>query len=426
MRRGVAAAIVLSAFIVALGAAGPAAASGNAAYGIEDDAWLAYGPGSVSQRVATLATLGTKIVRFTLRWDEVAPTPPAAPRNPADPAYRWSVFDAVLRALHARGITALVTLYGSPRWANGGRGPNALPLRGFGDFAYAAARRFPWVRMWTAWNEPNGRTFSVPVSPRLYVQRLLDPAYAELHQANRANLVAGGVTSPRATPSGMSPLAFMQGMKTAHARLDAYAQNPYPVSRGETPFHSPCAHCTVMTMANLPQIRADVTRYFGSRTPLWLTEYGYQTNPPDRLLGVSWMLQATYMAEAALRVWQEPGVTVLIHFLVRDEPNLGGWQSGLLTAAGAQKPSYHGFALPLAEVSRRGAVAQLWGQVRPGSGRRPYVVQRFSGGAWRALGARGLTDRTGTFERAVTLPPAALVRLWSPGAGFAGAALLLP
>ena len=123
---------------------------------------------------------------------------------------------------------------------------------------------------------------------------MLNPAYAALHAASGANKVAGGVTSPRKTPSGMSPLAFMQGMRAAHARLDAYAQNP--VSRRaarETPTHDVVPRCC-FTMASLPTIRADVTRYFGAK-PLWLTEYGYQTNPPDRLLGVSYALQAKYL-----------------------------------------------------------------------------------------------------------------------------------
>src|SRR5207237_1877017 len=113
----------------------------------------------------------------------------------------------------------------------------------FGDFVYAAAARFPWVRMWTVWNEPNNRTFAVPVSPSLYVARALNPAYVSLHAASAANQVAGGVTGPRKTPTGMAPLAFMQGMRAAHAKLDAYAQNPYPVERGETPFKTTCTTC---------------------------------------------------------------------------------------------------------------------------------------------------------------------------------------
>ena len=113
-------------------------------------------------------------------------------------------------------------------------------------------------------------------------------------------------------------------------------------------------------MASLPAIRADVTRTFGAK-PLWLTEYGYQTNPPDRLLGVSYALQAKYLGEAALRVWQQPGVTMLIHFLVRDEPSLGGWQSGLFSVGGSAKLAYHAFALPLAQVSRAAARARCSG-----------------------------------------------------------------
>jgi hypothetical protein len=278
--------------------------------------------------------------------------------------------------------------------------------------------------MWTAWNEPNSRTFAVPVSPSLYVQRVLNPAFASLHQASASNQVAGGVTSPRKTPSGMSPLVFMQGMHAAHARLDAYAQNPYPVNRDETPTHTSCAQCDYFTMAKLPTIRADVTRYFGGK-PLWLTEYGYQTNPPDRLLGVSYGLQAAYVGQAALRVWQQSGVTVLIQFLIRDEPSLGGWQSGLFTTRGSAKPAYHAFALPLAQISRSGAKATLWGQVRPGSGPRDYVLQRAVGSAWHAVGGTLQTGVGGTFLRTVALPRGTRVRLLAPAVGWSSPALTL-
>jgi hypothetical protein len=222
----------------------------------------------------------------------------------------------------------------------------------------------------------------------------------------------------------MSPLAFMQGMRAAHARLDAYAQNPYPSSRIETPTHTPCA-CGAYTMAVLPTIRAAVTRYFGASKQLWLTEYGYQTNPPDRLLGVSDALQAKYIGEAALRVWRQSGVTVLIQFLIRDEPDVGGWQSGLLTAGGSAKPSYWAFGLPLAEVSRSGSRVVLWGQVRPGSGRRPYVLQRYAGGGWHSVGGTMRTGSNGTFQRTVNLRAGTRVRIWAPQAGKASPPLTI-
>jgi hypothetical protein len=215
----------------------------------------------------------------------------------------------------------------------------------------------------------------------------------------------------------------MLGMKAAGARLDAYAHNPYPVSRGDTPTRSTCTGC--LTMASLPAIRADVTRAFGASTQLWLTEYGYQTNPPDRLLGVSYAAQASYLAQAALRTWQQPGVTMLIQFLVRDEPSLGGWQSGLFTSGGTAKPALHAFALPLAQVSRRGGLVVLWGQVRPGSGARRYVLQRYVGGKWSPLGATARTDASGTLARSATLPRGSRVRIWSVDAGYASPALTI-
>jgi hypothetical protein len=398
--------------------AAPAAASRYAQYGVQDDGWLMYGSGTVDQRTETLQSLGVHLVRLSIRWDQVAPTRPVDERDPDDPAYLWAQYGVVLDALHAAKIPAVVTLWGSPRWANGGHAANRLPTHGFGNFAFAASKRFPWIRQWTAWNEPNTRIYSTPVSPKLYTQRVLNPAYALLHQANRANTVAGGVTSPRRTASGMSPLAFMQGMHAAHAKLDAYAQNPYPASGRETPFVDPCSWCDTFTMAHLPQIRADVTRYFGAGKPLWLTEYGYQTNPPDRLLGISPALQATYVGEAALRVYQQARVTMLIHFMVRDEPSVGGWQSGFFTIGGSAKPAYRAYGLPFAQVSRRGTRTVLWGQVRPGSGRRPYILQRWNGHSWVRVGGTMRTGATGTFQRVVAARAGQRFRISSPAATY--------
>src|SRR5579862_709640 len=406
--------------------AGQAAASSSARFGIQDDAWLRWGPGTLDSRLSTLDSLGVKTVRFTLVWSEIAPQKPASGTDPTDEAYNWSAFDPVMDGLRAHHITPLITLWGSPKWANGGKAPNALPkTTAFGDFAYAAATHYPWVRMWTVWNEPNTRVFSVPVSPSLYVKNLLNPAYAALHRANGANKVAGGVTSPRQTASGMSPTAFAEGMRAAHAKLDAYAANPYPGTKVETPFHDPCSWCKTLNMSRLPQIRALVTRLFGASKQLWLTEYGYQTNPPDSILGVSYAKQAQYIGEAALRVWEQPGATVLIQFLVQDEPSIGGWQSGLYTKNGVAKPSRNAFVLPLAEMSRSGTRTVLWGQVRPGSGPRTYTIQRWSSGHWVNVGGSKRTGAAGTFRVTVNVPAGTKVRVTSPTVAFASSAMVV-
>ena len=168
-------------------------------------------------------------------------------------------------------------------------------------------------------------------------------------------------------------------------------------------------------------IRADVTKYFG-RKPLWLTEYGYQTNPPDRFLGVSQAKQAQYVGDAALRVWRQPGVTVLIQFLLRDEPSVGGWQSGLYSAEGVPKLAVHAFSLPLAQQSRSGSRTTLWGEVRPGAGARAYALQLRASGGWRTV-ATGRTTAGGAFARTIAAGHGAQVRLWAPSLGYASPAL---
>ena len=275
-----------------------ASAAAGAQFGIKDDAWILYGPGTLSSRLDQLNALGVDIVRFTLRWDEIARTPPMNGQNPRDPAYHWGPNDRVLEALNAHGIASLVTLVGTPGWANGGRGSAWAPLEGawFGDFAYAVARRYPFVHYWTIWNEPNHAASLQPTSPAVYVKKLLNPAYAEIKRAIPTALVAGGVTAPRGNAGGVSPLAWIAGMGRAGAKLDAYAHHPYPlVPKVETPMSGGCTHCQSVTMATLDKLVKAVHRALGQKR-IWLTEYGYQTSPPDPWLGVSWALQALYVS----------------------------------------------------------------------------------------------------------------------------------
>jgi hypothetical protein len=51
-------------------APGGASASTQIQYGVQDDAWLAYGPESPAQRIQILQRLGVDLVRLTLRWNK--------------------------------------------------------------------------------------------------------------------------------------------------------------------------------------------------------------------------------------------------------------------------------------------------------------------------------------------------------------------
>jgi hypothetical protein len=310
----------------------------------------------------------------------------------------------------------LVTLLGTPEWANGGRAFNWAPNdnRSFADFAFAAAKRYSWIRKWTIWNEPNQRRWLRPTEATVYVQRLLNPGYAALHAATRGVRVAGGVTAPRAASDGVSPVAWIRAMAAARARLDVYAHHPYPVRpRTETPWSGACRHCSTITMAELERLLREVRAKFGAKR-IWLTEYGYQTNPPDRTLGVPWATQARHHASASRRAYLAPRVDMLIQWLVVDETSAAGWQSGFFTVGGATKPSYNAFRLPVTQAGRRGANVTVWGQIRPRSGRQPFRVRVRQRGRWGWVGGTRRTDARGFFTVTLRAPPGSALQIWSP------------
>jgi hypothetical protein len=319
----------------------------------------------------------------------------------------------------------VVTLYGSPRWANGGRAPNWAPRSGstFAAFAAAAARRYSWVKLWLVWNEPNQRRWLRPTTPLTYVTKLLNPAFDAIHGATFDAKVGGGVTAPRASTGGVSPVAWIRGMAAANALLDAYAHNPYPLNPLETPTFGGCGHCETITMSTLERLQREVSRGFGSSKRIWLTEYGYQTSPPDRALGVSKASQARYVSEAAYRAFAARNVDMLIQYLYQDEPDLARWQSGYIAAEGGVKLSYRAAQLPLAQVSRTGVRTVLWGQVRSGRGPQRYVLQEFKDGGWRSVGGVATTRANGFLTRTVQAGRGATFRLWHPLGGVVSPSL---
>ena len=235
----------------------PAHAATGVKYGITDDAWLQSGPGTLAARLARLHALGVKVVRFTLNWNLIAPAKPDAPSDPEDASYDWSKVDPVLDGLHSRGMTVVMQLNGAPTWANGGRPANYAPTSAttFRDFATAAATRYSWVKRWLIWNEPNQVRWLRPTSASVYTTRLLNPAYLAIHRAISGALVAGGGTAPRGSTGGVSPVAWLTSMRAAHARLDAYAHNPYPLDpKRESPLHGGCTNCTTITMATINRL----------------------------------------------------------------------------------------------------------------------------------------------------------------------------
>lgn len=411
--------------LVVLVGASPAHGASGALYGIQDDAWLLQGPGTLESRLDELDRLGVDVVRYTVRWDLIAKERPTSAPDHLDVAYDWSTADAVLRGLRRHGIQPVVTLYGTPRWANGGLAPNWAPTspEPFADFSRAAATRYSWVRLWTIWNEPNRPQWMRPTSPPTYVRNLLNPAYAQIHAAIPAARVGGGMTAPRAGSGGVSPVAWIKAMGSLRARLDAYAHHPYPGRpQLETPWAPACGNCSSIAMADLERLVELVHANLG-RKRIWLTEFGYQTNPPDLYLGVSPTMQARHVESSARRVQLARFVDMLIFFLVRDDAADEGWQSGFTTADGAKKPSYTSFRFPLVRTSRRGDLVGLWGQIRPRAGPQPYRLRILRSGRWSWLGGTRVTNARGVLSVQVRVPAESVVQLWSPRDGAASLSL---
>ena len=342
--------------------------------GIYDDAQILYG--NPDKVFPSLAQLGTQLIRVNLWWggpNGVARRKPTDAANPADPAYDWSIYDRTVRYAFAYKMAPIFTVLGTPAWANASAGWNAAPTNpaDLQAFVSAAARRYSGkyklpdgtnagvVRKWIAWNEPNNPVFLKPQYVRSGSAWVMQSAkdYARMCNAvvravkavNVANKVACGVTAPRGNNqpgtvrSSVSPLAFLRAMKKEGARgFDAYAHHPYYGYPSETPNTKPPpgkrgAPPTAVTLGNFEVLTTELQRQYGNMR-IWVTEYGYQTNPPDRLFGVSQAKQALYMDQAWAKLRASPKVDMMIWFLLKDETRVGsGWQSGLFYSDGTRK-----------------------------------------------------------------------------------------
>jgi hypothetical protein len=351
-----------------------ASASRSMLLGLFDDA-TTLNPATNS--FPLLSSLHVQVVRMTLTWGGpggVATSKPAHPADPNDPAYNWSRYDQAVERANAAGIQVLFTIVGTPAWANGGKPPQYPPTSAneLRDFAYAAAERYsgtfldnasgrvlPRVGLWLAWNEPNNPVFLEPQFARVdgrwtmaaasAYAKICNAVYAGIHATGGPEEVACGATAPRGnndpntSRASITPVAFLRSAKKFGLRtFDAWADHPYYGDPTQTPATSNPGGGAI-ELGNIDTLIGAVTKLYGDK-PIWITEYGYQTNPPDQLFGVSWAKQALYLRQAYDIARANPRIDLFTWFLLKDSTSLGGWQSGLITASGEKKPSFDVFA----------------------------------------------------------------------------------
>ena len=428
---------------------------------VQDDAQLLYrSPAEVHRTVRQLAALGVDRVRLTASWSAIAPQPESPVRPAFDaadsrayPQEGWQRLDRAVHEVEAAGMKPMIDVaFWAPRWAVRRRvgpvdrqryapDPHELAL-----FAKAAARRYPSVRLWTTWNEPNHPTFllpqwvrrgsdRVPYSPHLYRQ-MHEQAYDAIKSVNPDDKVLmGGLASilreRPAENSGIPALLFLRELACVDERLEPLRR---PECRGFRPLRAdgfaihPYQFTTApdvrrgdpdsVTMANLSDLSDLLARLHDrgrieSKLRVYITEYGYETNPPDPIRGVPLDKQVLWMSQADAIAHERPDVAMFAQFLLRDVGPVPGvppgsrkrwrtYQTGLVQADGRPKPSL--FAFPLPFYAGRGDGRGAFGEVRPGSGKRRVAIEKLGAGGRWSTGEPFDTGEDGTFRRTLDGP----------------------
>ncbi len=481
----------------------------------EDDTLLHADPAGTLQ---ALRSLGVGIVRVSVSWSSIAPSPSSHRRpafdaaNPAAyPPANWVVYDRIVQDAAARGMQVDFTLSGgSPLWADGRGNPTTdlnfawePSAREYGLFVRAVATRYsgrftppgsssplPRVHFWEIWNEPNfgedldpqaieGSTVSV--GPKMY-RALVDAAWGSLQSTGhgRDTILIGGLAArgasagpSRRLPGGLpgdfgttKPLQFIRTLycvdssyrklrgaaaaavgcptstvasrrfRAAHPGLfqaSGFGAHPYPINLPPTQASSRDPDYTEFNeLPRLGRTLDRLQRAYGSRTrfPIYDTEYGYITDPPNRSGHyVSPATAAHYLNWAEYISWRSPRIATTMQFLLSDPnpsagtPEFGGFASGLIFYDGVHKPGFDAYRLPVhlpVTSTRRGRSLEVWGCVRPAhyatldSGATQSVqiqFQRGSSGPFVTLRTVAVTDPQGYFDVRIAFPSSGSVRL---------------
>jgi hypothetical protein len=451
-----------------LGVAAPAAANQRQESIFMDDNLLLYRGDRVSDRTFDeLQELGVERVRLSLPWRAIAPRF-EADRKPAPLRYResaWHPWDHALRAARSRGIEVLLNVTGgAPRWATGRRRGRFVSrqykpvAREFEAFVAAVGRRYdgsgghPRVDAWSIWNEPNYGSFlqpqwenGRPASPGIY-RGLARAALRGLRSSgHEGDIVLLGETSPQGveaqtSTSPMRPALFLRELFCLDADLlpkdgpgcdfdgagrfdiTGYAHHPYPVVQ---PPDEPSVNPDDIRLADATRLTRILDAAAGRgrippETPVWYTEFGYQT-PPDPVRGIPLADHAAWLAASERMAWFDDRVVAMTQFQLRDDPPRakfrssdprywGTYQAGLRFADGRAKPAYDAYRLPFAAPTRVGPAQPLrvWGFVRAARNGDTTSVQlelrRPGSDRFEAVGdAVQVYDPRGYFE---TEPPA--------------------
>jgi hypothetical protein len=417
-------------------------------------ALIRNGPLRRQQTLDELKALGANTLRVEVKWNEAAPSPTRSRRPPfdaADPgAYPgFGAYDDLFRRAGAMGFRVIADLApDAPRWATaGGRGyaetANLRPSSSeFGKFAGAVAKRYsggyrglPKIEWFSIWNEPNHTLFLKPLEQAPETYRAMVSAALP---AIRANAAAGtkiliGETAPAGRAGrSIGPREFIQRFLSGSGRLDVdgWAHHPYgPVD--VVPAGRDIVNMLAIRRLGTYLDRAAKAGALPAHLPIYNTEFGLQSNPPDPTVTTTLAKQAEQLNEKEELSYHYPRLRSYSQYLLFDDPQRpgprdvawAGFQTGLRFGQGPPKPAWNAYRLPIVVHAQRRGV-YIWGRVRPGTGRRSAQLQVLRQGRWQNAGRRVRTNQAGFFtaNRRVVAP----YRFRAPGVGLSRVATPVP
>jgi polysaccharide biosynthesis protein PslG len=188
-------------------------------------------------------------------------------------AWYIRMVDFCINEARERGIKVLVTLWMTPRWANGGASTRVPPAdaQDYADFARWAARRWRGrVAAWEVWNEPDPSQSFFRGSVAQYVS-LLKAAYPAFKAGDpNALVVLGG---PASNDDRWIDRVYALGAKRS---FDVLATHPYQGIADAPPESSGDGNRWWFT--HLPSVRKVMLRYGDAAKPIWFTEFGWSAH----------------------------------------------------------------------------------------------------------------------------------------------------
>lgn len=326
-----------------------------------------WGPHSVNgeSQFPMYRDLGVGIYQMAVDWSLIAPTKPEQPTDPTDPSYEWPEYlDSTIKEANQYGMRVMMMVIGAPSWANGGHQDRAWVPRNpldYGNFIYAMSKKYPRIRYWMIWGEPNRSPNFKPLTPyrgtgalnnsqaeapRNYA-KILDFAYSAVKKAEPGDLVIGGNTFTAAGRDSISTYPWIRSMRLPNGRMprmDLYGHNPFGF-RMPSLSHKPSPRGMV-DFSDARRLTRILDRYYpGKRLRLFLSEWGVpagQTEDAELGFKLGFQQQAKWI-RAGLRISRTFHRIYTVGWIhPQDRPDLG-ITTGLIGASGARKPGYQAF-----------------------------------------------------------------------------------